>query len=105
MSQNDPFLLLTENRREGEVAFSCARMKCMVKVDVELITQLKYFKLIVICNSAANYGPQMAGSQLSYPGAFPGGPAQLSGPPQKKLDPDSIPSPVSNMALIFLFFF
>ncbi|XP_035180685.1 protein transport protein Sec24D-like isoform X5 [Oxyura jamaicensis] len=41
----------------------------------------------------ANYGPQMAGSQLSYPGAFPGGPAQLSGPQQKKLDPDSIPSP------------
>ncbi|XP_068010030.1 protein transport protein Sec24D isoform X1 [Melanerpes formicivorus] len=42
----------------------------------------------------AKYGPQMAGSQLSYPGAFPGGPAQLSGPPQKKLDPDSIPSPI-----------
>ncbi|KFO81579.1 Protein transport protein Sec24D [Cuculus canorus] len=42
----------------------------------------------------ANYGPQMAGSQLSYPGAFPGGPAQLSGPQQKKLDPDSIPSPI-----------
>ncbi|OPJ75774.1 protein transport protein Sec24D [Patagioenas fasciata monilis] len=42
----------------------------------------------------ANYGTQMAGSQLSYPGAFPGGPAQLSGPPQKKLDPDSIPSPI-----------
>lgn len=56
---------------------------------------------MVICNSAANYGPQMAGSQLSYPGAFPGGPAQLSGPPQKKLDPDSIPSPVSNRPLIF----
>uniref|UniRef100_A0A8C9KUT6 SEC24 homolog D, COPII coat complex component n=1 Tax=Serinus canaria TaxID=9135 RepID=A0A8C9KUT6_SERCA len=42
----------------------------------------------------ANYGPQMAASQLSYPGAFPGSPAQLSGPPQKKLDPDSIPSPI-----------
>ncbi|KFP67013.1 Protein transport protein Sec24D [Cariama cristata] len=42
----------------------------------------------------ANYGPQMAGSQLSYPGAFPGGPAQLVGPQQKKLDPDSIPSPI-----------
>ncbi|NXN37548.1 SC24D protein, partial [Rhinoptilus africanus] len=48
----------------------------------------------------ANYGPNyslagsMAGSQLSYPGAFPGGPAQLAGPQQKKLDPDSIPSPI-----------
>ncbi|KFV98091.1 PREDICTED: protein transport protein Sec24D [Eurypyga helias] len=42
----------------------------------------------------ANYGPQMPGSQLSYPGAFPGGPAQLAGPQQKKLDPDSIPSPI-----------
>uniref|UniRef100_A0A663MK99 SEC24 homolog D, COPII coat complex component n=1 Tax=Athene cunicularia TaxID=194338 RepID=A0A663MK99_ATHCN len=42
----------------------------------------------------ANYGTQMAGSQLSYPGAFPGGPAQLPGPQQKKLDPDSIPSPI-----------
>ncbi|XP_019389592.1 PREDICTED: protein transport protein Sec24D isoform X1 [Crocodylus porosus] len=41
-----------------------------------------------------NYGPQMAGSQLSYPGAFPGGPGQLAGPQQKKLDPDSIPSPI-----------
>ncbi|XP_023962178.2 protein transport protein Sec24D isoform X1 [Chrysemys picta bellii] len=42
----------------------------------------------------ANYGPQMAGSQLSYPGAFPGGPGQLAGPQQRKLDPDSIPSPI-----------
>ncbi|NXD71206.1 SC24D protein, partial [Eolophus roseicapillus] len=42
----------------------------------------------------SHYGPQMAGSQLSYPGAFSGGPAQLSGPQQKKLDPDSIPSPI-----------
>ncbi|XP_033369745.1 protein transport protein Sec24D isoform X1 [Parus major] len=42
----------------------------------------------------ANYGPQMAAPQLSYPGAFPSGPAQLAGPPQKKLDPDSIPSPI-----------
>ncbi|XP_037062947.1 protein transport protein Sec24D isoform X4 [Peromyscus leucopus] len=46
---------------------------------------------------AANYGPQMGGSQLSYPGGFPGGPAQMAGPPpqvQRKLDPDSIPSPI-----------
>ncbi|KAM9030407.1 protein transport protein Sec24D isoform 1-T2 [Ara ararauna] len=42
----------------------------------------------------SNYGPQMAGSQLSYPGAFYGGPAQLLGPQPKKLDPDSIPSPI-----------
>ncbi|XP_071609610.1 protein transport protein Sec24D isoform X2 [Heliangelus exortis] len=42
----------------------------------------------------ANYGPQIAGSQLSYPGAFPGGPTQLAGPQQKQLDPDSIPSPI-----------
>ncbi|KAM7167911.1 protein transport protein Sec24D [Macrochelys suwanniensis] len=42
----------------------------------------------------ATYGPQMAGSQLSYPGAFPGGPGQLAGPQQRKLDPDSIPSPI-----------
>ncbi|NXI37095.1 SC24D protein, partial [Galbula dea] len=41
----------------------------------------------------ANYGPQMTGSQLSCPGTFPGGPAQLSGP-QQKFDPDSIPSPI-----------
>ncbi|KAG8512606.1 Protein transport protein Sec24D, partial [Galemys pyrenaicus] len=42
------------------------------------------------------YSPQMAGAQLSYPGGFPGGPAQMAGPPQppKKLDPDSIPSPI-----------
>ncbi|KAM6148135.1 protein transport protein Sec24D isoform 3-T3 [Erethizon dorsatum] len=45
---------------------------------------------------AANYGPQMAGAQLSYPGGFPGGAAQMAGlpPPPKKLDPDSIPSPI-----------
>ncbi|KAF4019687.1 hypothetical protein G4228_011576 [Cervus hanglu yarkandensis] len=45
---------------------------------------------------AANYGPPVAGAQLSYPGGFPGGPAQMAGPPQpqKKLDPDSVPSPI-----------
>ncbi|XP_034967495.1 protein transport protein Sec24D [Zootoca vivipara] len=41
-----------------------------------------------------NYGPPMAGAQLSYPGGLPSGPAQLAGPQQKKLDPDSIPSPI-----------
>ncbi len=40
-------------------------------------------------------GPQMAGPQSgAFPGGFPGGPAQMAGPPQKKLDPDSIPSTV-----------
>ncbi|XP_016303412.1 protein transport protein Sec24D-like [Sinocyclocheilus anshuiensis] len=39
------------------------------------------------------YGAQMAGPQSgAFPGGFPGGPAQMAGPPQKKLDPDSIPS-------------
>ncbi|XP_039735435.1 protein transport protein Sec24D, partial [Pteropus medius] len=44
----------------------------------------------------ANYSPQMPGAQLSFPGGFPAGPAQMAGPPppQKKLDPDSIPSPI-----------
>ncbi|XP_044537049.1 protein transport protein Sec24D-like [Gracilinanus agilis] len=45
----------------------------------------------------ANYGPpQMPGAQLSSPAGFPGGPAQMAGPmqPPKKLDPDSIPSPI-----------
>nr|XP_028598836.1 protein transport protein Sec24D [Podarcis muralis]XP_028598837.1 protein transport protein Sec24D [Podarcis muralis]XP_028598838.1 protein transport protein Sec24D [Podarcis muralis] len=41
-----------------------------------------------------NYGPPMAGAQLSYPGGLQSGPAQLAGPQQKKLDPDSIPSPI-----------
>ncbi|XP_044284452.1 protein transport protein Sec24D [Varanus komodoensis] len=40
------------------------------------------------------YGPPMAGAQLSYPGGLPSGPAQLAGPQQRKLDPDSIPSPI-----------
>lgn len=34
---------------------------------------------------------------MSYPGGFPGGPAQMAGPApqlQRKLDPDSIPSPI-----------
>ncbi|CAL8241863.1 unnamed protein product [Merluccius merluccius] len=35
-------------------------------------------------------GGQMAGPQHGFPGAFPG--AAMAGPPQKKLDPDSIPS-------------
>ncbi|XP_036618617.1 protein transport protein Sec24D isoform X2 [Trichosurus vulpecula] len=45
----------------------------------------------------ANYGPpQMPGAQLTSPAGFPGGPAQMAGPtqPTKKLDPDSIPSPI-----------
>ncbi|XP_073691720.1 protein transport protein Sec24D isoform X4 [Garra rufa] len=47
---------------------------------------------------AGPYGAQMAGPQMAgpqsgaFPGGFPGGPAQMAGPPQKKLDPDSIPS-------------
>ncbi|XP_029469643.1 protein transport protein Sec24D [Rhinatrema bivittatum] len=42
------------------------------------------------------YPPQHAGGygpQLSYPGVPPGS-AHLAAPPQKKLDPDSIPSPI-----------
>uniref|UniRef100_K9IPQ2 Putative vesicle coat complex copii subunit sec24/subunit sfb2 n=1 Tax=Desmodus rotundus TaxID=9430 RepID=K9IPQ2_DESRO len=44
----------------------------------------------------ANYGPQMPGPQLAYPGGFPTGPAQMAGPPppQRKLDPDAVPSPI-----------
>ncbi|XP_054846422.1 protein transport protein Sec24D isoform X2 [Eublepharis macularius] len=45
-------------------------------------------------NSYGNFAPPMAGAQLSYPGGLPSGPAQLAGPQQKKLDPDSIPSPI-----------
>ncbi|XP_051580009.1 protein transport protein Sec24D-like isoform X1 [Myxocyprinus asiaticus] len=47
---------------------------------------------------AGPYGGQMAGPQMAgpptgaFPGGFHGGPAQMAGPPQKKLDPDSIPS-------------
>ncbi|KAA0723816.1 Protein transport protein [Triplophysa tibetana] len=38
-------------------------------------------------------GPQMTGPQTgAFPGGFTGGPSQMAGPPQKKLDPDSIPS-------------
>ncbi|XP_078532069.1 protein transport protein Sec24D [Lissotriton helveticus] len=43
---------------------------------------------------ATNYGSQMAGPQLSYPDAFSGNQSQLAGPPQRKLDPDSVPSPI-----------
>lgn len=41
---------------------------------------------------AGQFGGHMAGPQPSMPGGFPGAPAPLAGPPQKKLDPDSIPS-------------
>ncbi|KAM9329406.1 protein transport protein Sec24D [Gastrophryne carolinensis] len=41
-----------------------------------------------------SYGAQMAGPPMPYPGAFPGNQQQMAGPPQKKLDPDSIPSPI-----------
>lgn len=39
---------------------------------------------------AGQFGGYMAGPQQDMPGAFPGPP--MAGPPQKKLDPDSIPS-------------
>ncbi|XP_066429981.1 protein transport protein Sec24D [Eleutherodactylus coqui] len=39
-------------------------------------------------------GAQLPGPPMPYPGAFPGSQQQMSGPPQKKLDPDSIPSPI-----------
>ncbi|XP_003967017.2 protein transport protein Sec24D [Takifugu rubripes] len=38
------------------------------------------------------FGGLIAGPQQGMPGAFPGAPGGLAGPPQKKLDPDSIPS-------------
>uniref|UniRef100_H3D180 SEC24 homolog D, COPII coat complex component n=1 Tax=Tetraodon nigroviridis TaxID=99883 RepID=H3D180_TETNG len=41
---------------------------------------------------AGPFGGPMAGPQQGMPGAFPGAPGGLAGPPQKKLDPDSIPS-------------
>lgn len=41
-----------------------------------------------------NFGPQSPGAPMPYPGTFPGNQQQMSGPPQKKLDPDSIPSPI-----------
>lgn len=44
---------------------------------------------------AGSFGGQMTGPQPGFPGAFPGGTAQMAGPHQKKLDPDSIPSTVS----------
>ncbi|KAJ8262291.1 hypothetical protein GJAV_G00164780 [Gymnothorax javanicus] len=40
-----------------------------------------------------SYGGPMPVSQPGFPGSFPSGAAQMAGPPQKKLDPDSIPSP------------
>ncbi|CAH2300684.1 transport Sec24D [Pelobates cultripes] len=44
--------------------------------------------------NASNYGAQLPGPPMAYPGGFPGNQQQMSGPPQKKLDPDSIPSPI-----------
>ncbi|XP_063043030.1 protein transport protein Sec24D [Engraulis encrasicolus] len=38
------------------------------------------------------YGAMSGPAATGFPGAFPGGAAQMAGPPQKKLDPDSIPS-------------
>ncbi|XP_066536541.1 protein transport protein Sec24D [Hoplias malabaricus] len=44
------------------------------------------------------YGGQVPGSPIAgpqagaFPGGFPGGAGHMAGPPQKKLDPDSIPS-------------
>uniref|UniRef100_A0A7N8Y6J3 SEC24 homolog D, COPII coat complex component n=1 Tax=Mastacembelus armatus TaxID=205130 RepID=A0A7N8Y6J3_9TELE len=49
---------------------------------------------------AGQFGGPMAGPQQGMPGAFPGAPSTLAGPPQKKLDPDSIPSIVSTVQFI-----
>lgn len=51
-------------------------------------------------NCTGQFGGQMAGPQPGMPGAFPGGPGGLAGPPQKKLDPDSIPSTVSGSLIL-----
>uniref|UniRef100_A0A7N9ASZ6 SEC24 homolog D, COPII coat complex component n=1 Tax=Mastacembelus armatus TaxID=205130 RepID=A0A7N9ASZ6_9TELE len=45
-----------------------------------------------VCKKVSQFGGPMAGPQQGMPGAFPGAPSTLAGPPQKKLDPDSIPS-------------
>ncbi|XP_034532534.1 protein transport protein Sec24D isoform X2 [Notolabrus celidotus] len=41
---------------------------------------------------AGPFGGPMSGPQPGMPGGFPGAPGGLAGPPQKKLDADSIPS-------------
>ncbi|XP_053272265.1 protein transport protein Sec24D [Pleuronectes platessa] len=41
---------------------------------------------------AGQFGGYMAGPQQGMPGAFPGTPGSLAGPPQKKLDPAVMPS-------------
>uniref|UniRef100_A0A8C5IBB4 Protein transport protein Sec24D n=1 Tax=Gouania willdenowi TaxID=441366 RepID=A0A8C5IBB4_GOUWI len=41
---------------------------------------------------AGQFGGHMAGPQPGMPGAFPAAPASMAGPPQKKMDLDSIPS-------------
>ncbi|XP_072553739.1 protein transport protein Sec24D isoform X1 [Paramormyrops kingsleyae] len=46
---------------------------------------------------AGPYGGQVSAAQPPFPGTFPGGAAQMAGPPQKKPDPDSIPSPTQVM--------
>lgn len=46
------------------------------------------------------FGGQMVGPQPGMPGGFPAGPGGMAGPPQKKLDPDSIPSTVSRRLIL-----
>lgn len=55
----------------------------------------------MFCSNAGQFGGYMAGPQPNMPGGFPGASSGLAGPPQKKMDPDSIPSIVSEQ-LIFL---
>uniref|UniRef100_A0A8C8MN58 SEC24 homolog D, COPII coat complex component n=1 Tax=Oncorhynchus tshawytscha TaxID=74940 RepID=A0A8C8MN58_ONCTS len=51
----------------------------------------------MVCVSG-QFGGQMAGPGMAGP--FQGGAAHMSGPPQKKLDPDSIPSTVSSYLIL-----
>uniref|UniRef100_A0AAX7U156 SEC24 homolog D, COPII coat complex component n=1 Tax=Astatotilapia calliptera TaxID=8154 RepID=A0AAX7U156_ASTCA len=50
----------------------------------------KYLQMLFQCTG--QFGGYMAGPQQNMPGAFPGAQSAMAGPPQKKLDPDSIPS-------------
>ncbi|KAK5605600.1 hypothetical protein CRENBAI_009482 [Crenichthys baileyi] len=105
--QNTPFPVKTTNQRQENVlAVSIMLIECPIAVyppsSVALLTSLHiHGRALVwreVCSTAESkggicqFGGPMSGPQPGMPGGFPGAPGALAGPPQKKLDPDSIPS-------------
>uniref|UniRef100_A0A8D3DP57 SEC24 homolog D, COPII coat complex component n=1 Tax=Scophthalmus maximus TaxID=52904 RepID=A0A8D3DP57_SCOMX len=65
---------------------------CKQQNKASITVYILHYSQQIPIQCTGQFGGHMAGPQPGMPGAFPGAPASMAGPQQKKLDLDSIPS-------------